>query len=440
VRSLKTALGLGLIISLTAIVALQWWLVSFTFRKITEDYVVSRLQRDIDMLLGALSFDYRERPQLLLERETQFDDRPFSGHYYRIQIEDRVLRSPTLWDQDLRFGAVSVGERRQLRSTGPLDQSLMVLAHGFRKQGHTVVVAVAEDVSTIDKDIIDFQRKYLLLSAGLLVLLLILQQVLMRRTLRPLGNVQRDLQGLARGDIRTVRDDVPEEIVPLVHEVNHLMQLLSQRVERSRRMVGDLAHALKTPLTVLRQIAQRPDLGHHPDVRHQIESQTETIRRRLERELSRARLAGSSHTGTRFDAARDLPALVEVLRQAHAVRGIQLSLDIDSAEPWPIEREDMLELAGNVIDNACKWARSQVLIRAHFNNAALLIVEDDGPGCEPSFREQLGQRGRRLDENAEGNGLGLAIVRDIVDHYEGELAFSESSLGGLGVQVVLAAR
>ncbi|MGH8601892.1 MAG: ATP-binding protein, partial [Gammaproteobacteria bacterium] len=188
---------------------------------------------------------------------------------------------------------------------------------------------------------------------------------------------------------------------------------------------------------MLRQTAQRPDLGHHPDVRHQIESQTETIRRRLERELSRARLAGSSHTGTRFDAARDLPALVEVLRQAHAVRGIQLSLDIDSAEPWPIEREDMLELAGNVIDNACKWARSQVLIRAHFNNAAVLIVEDDGPGCAPPFREQLGQRGRRLDEDAEGHGLGLAIVRDIVDHYEGKLSFSESSLGGLGVEVAL---
>lgn len=436
-RSLKTTLGLGLFVSLIAIVLLQWWLVSYTFREITENYLMTRLQRDVDMLLGGLRFPPDGQVRLQLDQQTYFDDRPFSGHYYQINVGDRVLRSDTLWDQNLNVSQAAVGEQHQQRLAGPLDQQLLALTQGFRKRGQTISITVAEDISAILAEIADFQTRYLLISGALLLLLLLLQQLLMRQTLLPLKGVQRDLQHLSRGEIRTVRETVPHELLPLVREVNRLLQLLNQRVERSRRMVGNLAHALKTPLSVLRQTGQATALEDQPAIREQILNQTNIIHQRLERELNRARLAGDSNTGARFCPGEDLPALMTMLEQAYSERGIRLTLRQNHSGYWPAEREDMLELSGNLIDNACKWAQTQVLVTIAADPAIGLSVEDDGPGCPPELRNMLGERGRRMDEQTDGHGLGLAIVRDIVDHYDGELAFSESALGGLHVSVSL---
>jgi signal transduction histidine kinase len=437
VRSLKGKLGLGLAISLTAIIALQWWLASYTLHEVTEEYIRERLQQDIDMLLAAANFSDTGQLDLNLQQQTYFDDRPFSGHYYRIETAEAVLRSPTLWDQDLPVTAALPGQQQHKRFTGPLEQPLLVLVQGFRKQGHDISIAVAEDLTIIERRISAFQRNYLLLSLILLVLLLILQRLMIGRALGPLKEVQQDLQGLARGETTAVRETVPIEIQPLVHEVNRLLQLLSQRVERSRRMVGNLAHALKTPLTVLARIAEHPALEQQPELRKQLNTQTESIRERLERELSRARLAGSANTGARFDPGEDLPALLDLLRTIYAERNIELTLHNGSGSPWPAEREDMLELAGNLIDNACKWARTQVIVTVASPPRVSLTVEDDGPGCPPELHENLAERGLRLDERQEGHGLGLDIVRTIVEHYNGKLELSESSLGGLRIKVTL---
>lgn len=435
-KSLKATLGFGLIISLVAIVLLQWWLVSVTFREITENYVVSRLQQEVDMLLGGLVFNNAGKAELRLDQETHFDNRPLSGHYYHIRIGEQILRSPTLWDQELPIAEVTVGERRQYRQPGPLDQQLLILAQGFRKQGHEITIAVAEDISAIEQQIAAFQRNYFLLSAALLALLLLLQHFLVRRTLRPLDGVQEDLQKLGRGERDNVREEVPAEIRPLVSELNRLLNLLSQRVDRSRQMVGNLAHALKTPLSILVQTSESPELDDRPHIRRQIAEQTHTIRDRLERELSRARLAGDSSSGRRFSPADDLPELINVLRQAYPGREIDLTVD-GTVPAWPAEREDMLEMSGNLIDNACKWAKNSVSVSVPDMGLYQLIVEDDGPGCGDDARARIGERGRRFDEQAGGHGLGLSIVRDIVEHYDGELAFDESAAGGLKVTVTL---
>lgn len=436
-RSLKATLGFGLIVSLVAIVLLQWWLVSVTFREITENYVVSRLQQEVDMLLGGLVFASSGDAEIRLDQETHFDNRPFSGHYYHIQIEGQKLRSATLWDQDLSVDTLPVGERRQMHMAGPLDQQLLVLAQGFRKQGRNITVAVAEDISAIEQQIATFQRNYFLLSAALLVLLLLLQHVLVRRTLKPLQGVQEDLRKLERGEQHSVREEVPAEIRPLVSEFNRLLNLLSQRAQRSRQMVGNLAHALKTPLSVLVQTSESSELKELPHLRRQIAEQTQTIRERLERELSRARMAGDSSSGRRFSPATDLPGLIGVLRQAYPDRDIDLIVD-NTVSAWQAEREDMLELSGNLIDNACKWANNKIRVTVPGPGLHQLIVEDDGPGCPADSHERMSVRGQRLDEQQTGgHGLGLAIARDIVDHYQGKLTFGESDLGGLRVEVRL---
>lgn len=436
-KSLRGKLGLGLAISLTFIMALQWWLASYTLREVTQSYVQSRLQIDVDNLLAGLVFDVDGKAVLNLEQQTYFDERPFSGHYYRIETATTTLRSATLWDQDLNVAPVNVGEKQQLRQIGPLEQPLLILVQGFRKQGQDVSIAVAEDLSLIEANITDFQRDYLLLSTGLLILLLILQTLLLHRALAPVQGVQKDLRRLARGEINSVRENVPEEIRPLVREVNRLLQLLSQRVQRSRRMVGNLAHALKTPLTILTQSARNPALDENPALRQQLEQQTQAIHERLQQELSRARLAGSPNSGARFNPATDLPPLMDVLRHAHAMLDINIQLVNKSIGNWPVEREDMLELLGNLIDNACKWCKSEVQVKLPDTDKLMVIVDDDGPGCPPELRTSMAERGVRLDERKEGHGLGLAIVRDIAEQYQGTLSFSKSRLGGLRVEVVL---
>lgn len=438
-RSLKTTLGLGLLVSLIAIVLLQWWLVSFTFREITENYVTSRLQGDVDMLLGAITFDQDGQASIELKQQTYFDDKPFSGHYYHIEIGDQVLRSATLWDQNLDVDAIAMGQRRQQRLAGPLDQELLVLSEGFRKQGHTISISVAEDISSLQAEIADFQTRYLAFSGILLLLLLALQYLLMRQTLAPLQGIQNDLKKLARGEIRAVREHAPGEILPLVREVNRLLMLLNQRVERSRRMVGNLAHALKTPLSVLRQIGQSERLDDQPAVRKQILEQTHAIHQRLERELNRARLAGNNSSGARFNPDTDLPPLTAMLEQIYTERAIKILLHQHYKGNWAAEREDMLELIGNLVDNACKWAHSRIEVTVAADPAMQLTVADDGPGCPPDLRATLDQRGQRFDEQTDGHGLGLAIVRDIVDHYDGHLEFGASELGGLHVRVSLPA-
>lgn len=435
-QSLKRTLGFGLIISLTAIVLLQWLLVSITFREITKNYVVSRLQHEVDELLGSLAFDRNGEPVLSNHVTDEYDGRPYSGQYYRLQVDDHILRSSTLWDQDLNVERVPAGKSRQLRLPGPLDQKLLVLAQGFRKQEHAVTVAVAEDISAIDQQINTFQRNYFLLSAILLALLLMLQVFLVHRSLKPLQGVQTDLQKLGRGETSRVREEVPAEIRPLVGEVNRLLQLLNQRVERSRQMVGNLAHALKTPLSVLIRLSESSDLKDRPQTRTTITEQTRIIQNRLERELSRARLAGDSSSGRRFNPTTDLPALVNVLRQAYQDKKINLKIAED-AGTWPAEREDMLELIGNLLDNACKWAATRVDITLPVTGHHALTIDDDGPGLSAELHAQLGTRGKRFDEQTDGHGLGLAIASEIVEHYNGTLEFDTSSLGGLHVRINL---
>ncbi len=435
-RSLKATLGFGLIVSLIAIVVLQWWLVSITFREITENYIITRLQHEVDELLGALTFDPSGQAVLNLDDSGKFQGRPFSGRYYRLQIGDQVLRSRTLWDHDLDIDPVSIGVSRQSRIAGPLEQQLLVLTQGFRKQGHAVTVTVAEDISAINQQIATFQRNYFLLSAILLAFLLLLQFFLLRRTLKPLTGVQSDLQNLGRGETNRIREDVPTEIRPLVREVNRLLQLLNQRVERSRQMVGNLAHSLKTPLSVLVQTGESSALDNQPQIRKTITEQTQTIQNRLERELSRARLAGDSNSGRRFYPATDLPSLINVLQQAYPDKTVSLDIP-DNTEAWPAEREDMLELIGNLVDNACKWATARITITLQINAEHGLSIDDDGPGLPSDLHAQLGIRGRRFDERTDGHGLGLAIAEEIVEHYNGRLEFDTSPLGGLHVHIRL---
>ena len=233
-----------------------------------------------------------------------------------------------------------------------------------------------------------------------------------------------------------LRQQVPSEIAPLVDEVNRLLSVLRQRLTRSRNAMGNLAHALKTPMTRMVQILEREPATSD---RRQLAELVQQIEQRIEKEMSRARMAGRAPGDLWPEPAQDVRDLVATLETVHQRHGI---VDLEMQEGLHIvaDREDIMELLGNLLDNAYKWATSRIILRLAADDGLRILVEDDGPGLDEKKRQDVLRRGTRLDESKHGHGLGLAIVREIVAVYHGSLELGHSSLlGGLRVCVHLPA-
>ncbi len=434
-RSLLARLSLGLGLSLIVLFALQWWVVNTAARSLAESYVVSRLEHDAESFLANIDFPADGVMKFDANHYNPIYYVPFSGHYFLLQSAEQLQRSRSLWDQE--FPAYVVTDEPQYLA-GPESQRLLVIVREYYKQGNALRIVVAEDMTPLQHQLDQFEQYYALISLVVMILVILLQAGIAKRSLRPLGFVIDDMKRLEVGEVAELREDVPDEVQPLVKEFNHLLQLMRQRLERSRSALGNLAHALKTPLTVMMQLEETDVLKQQPQLQGQLKDQTIQIRQIIDRQLKRARLAGVSTPGLSFDAAKELEGLAQVLRQIYADRGLQIELDISADKFFAGDREDMMELFGNLLDNACKWANQCVLLTVYDKPGLVVSVEDDGPGCAPELRQQLDQRGQRLDESTAGHGLGLAIVRDIVEHYQGSLVFTESdALGGFRVDVVL---
>jgi signal transduction histidine kinase len=251
--------------------------------------------------------------------------------------------------------------------------------------------------------------------------------------LRSLDSIRGAVLEMRKRGTHLTADDTPAEVRPLVDEVNRLLAFVDRRLHQSRTAIGNLSHAVKTPLAALFRLLDDPALASTPDLKRAMQEQADAIHSRIDRELRRARLAGDAPTAATFDAHAELPALVQVLGQIHREKSVSIQWTAPAGS-LPFDRQDLVELIGNLADNACKWARTQVRIEIREREGYDIIVADDGPGCSADDLESLGTRGQRIDESVPGHGLGLAIARDIVDFAGGGLAFARSEdLGGLVV-------
>lgn len=437
-NSLQGRLGAGLIVALLAVFLLQGIAVSLFLRHMTTDYLASRLEHDAENLLAAIQPLPDGGIVLDSAKLDPLYQRPYSGHYYRIDTTQQAVRSRSLWDHDLAGGLLPVGAQQRLDQHGPEHQPLLVVSRGYRKGEQDITITVAEDLSLIRQSMHRLQWFLLALSLAVVTTLILLQRWLVRRSLRPLMQVQTEIDSLERGDIAALPEQVPSELRPLTREVNRLLTAFSERLQRYRNALGNLAHALKTPLSLLHQLASDPALTAMPELRERLTAPVTAMRQLIERELKRARLAGGSVPGRRFVPAQELPPLLDVLRRIHRDKPLDFDWHIAGELTVSADREDMLELLGNLLDNACKWSRGQIRITAAAQPGFYLCVEDDGPGCSAEQLASLTERGVRIDESTAGHGLGLAIASDIVAGYGGELRFSRSdSLGGLRVEVQL---
>jgi signal transduction histidine kinase len=437
-KSLKARLGVGLALSLITLFTLQWFAVTGYMRRLVEGYASSRLSHDMDNILAGVSFTPDGALEIRRESVDPMYQRPFSGHYYLIRAEPaEPLRSRSLWDARFDAASPAQGQIEFAHVNGPSGQTLLPLSGGFVKGGRSVVITVAEDVSSIEAQIALFRARYAVGSLIALTALIILQTLIVRAGLLPLAKAKDDLARLERGETDSINEEMPTEALPLAREINRLLGALRERLRRSRESAGNMAHALKTPLSALQQILESDAPERDTQTQKRIESHFTTIMNRMERELSRARLAGAATPGRMFNAEADIPDIVATLEKIYREKNLAVTW---SAEPGAIvqmDREDALELVCVLMDNACKWAAKRVQVSVHNSpDGALLTVEDDGPGLPEEDIAKIVKRGARLDESSTGHGLGLSIASDIVESYAGSMEFGRSKrLNGFEARV-----
>lgn len=425
--------------SLVAVFFLLWLLISTSIRFLAEDYISARLKHDSQTLLSALQLNSRGELDLDQNRLDLIYAQPFSGHYFTVHAGDRVFRSRSLWDQTLDTQMLEPGTSVSLHRSGPQQQPLLILSSGYSRDNQRITISIAEDITSIESDIADFQRRFALVAAVLLLALILIQSIILRRGLHPLQKIQKEVSLLESGQRERLSEQVPNEVRPLIQEMNRLLGVLSARMQRSRNALGDLAHALKKPLTVLTQLQHDESMAGCEDLKHMLSSQVSAMQHTTNRILKRARLAGEGPVSTYFDIEQEIPVLLETLHRMHRQKDIKVQLDVPAGAVLNADREDMLELLGNLLDNAFKWARHQVNLSIKQKPSSIeLTIDDDGPGIPDEALTQSTQRGMRLDEQVEGHGLGLAIVEDIVRLYNGTIQLGKSdSLPGLQVRVML---
>ena len=357
-KSIQARLSLGLVAVLVVVGVVLAQLTLWLFEAGLQRYLENGLRNESENLLVAL---VRGPSGLQLDerRISAAYQRPFSGYYFRIDFDQGTWRSRSLWDLDMpKPAAPGLSDSHEL---GPEGQQLLALRADYRRLGQDISISVAQDYSPVREGFRRLQQIGLGMGLVALILILVLQRITVTRSLRPLERARQQIAQLQQGQRSQLDAEVPSELVPLVGQINHLLSHTEDSLRRSRNALGNLGHALKTPLAVLLSLASSERLQGLPEVRAQMREQLQQIQERLARELNRARLAGDALPGAQFDCDAELPGLLGTLGMIHG-EGLLLASDVSPGLLLPWDREDVLELLGNLLDNACKWADSEVRV------------------------------------------------------------------------------
>lgn len=260
-----------------------------------------------------------------------------------------------------------------------------------------------------------------------------------KRGISPFDQLRERLSAVRDGKAPRVEGSYPTEVQPLVNDLNALLDHRELAVKRAQAKAGDLAHGLKTPLAVIFQEADLAQASGHAEFATRIRQQVERMQRQIEYHLAHARAAASGATpGSRCSVHHSADGIVRTLQRLYEERGLRIDVNVNAKHQVRVQREDLDEMLGNLVENACKWAQSKVVMESSESGGRITIqIDDDGPGLPADMREAVLQRGVRADEVAPGSGLGLAIVRDLAELYGGSITLDVSPQGGVRATLLL---
>jgi signal transduction histidine kinase len=375
---------------------------------------------------------------------------PFSGWYWQIKAPggtEPLFVSDSLLDQQLKLPSQEgvVADQtltRRAYAPGPQDQRLRVVEREIRPAGpqsSPYSYAVAGDAAEVERDLGEFRTMLIAALAVLGLGLVVATLFQVRFGLAPLRAIRHDLSAIRSGEAERLEGELPTEIRPLQQELNALIQSNREIVERARTHVGNLAHALKTPLSVITNEAREKE----GPLAGKVIEQAELMRTQITHHLDRARVAARSGAiGDITDVDGVLKGLKRALDRIYEGRALDIDVRCDSGLKFQGEKQDFEEMVGNLCDNACKWAESRVWVTAMRTDGPAnfeVVVDDDGPGLTEAERAKVVKRGQRLDETKPGSGLGLSIVADLAHLYKGRFELEPSPQGGLRARLELPA-
>lgn len=435
--SLRFRLLAGAAAWIAAALAAAGLLISHLF----ADHAARRLDAELTAHLNQLAAALAVSPQGEITVSGPLSDprfrRPLSGLYWRVEPgEGAVLRSRSLWDQDFVLpadDAPEMGAHRH-RLPGPMGRDVIVLERMVRpaEGGGAARLAAAADAAELDQAAADFNRPLIWSLAALWAALTAAAVAQVQVGLRPLARLRADLARVRAGEIARLPPDAPREVAPVAAELNAVLDHDAAVVARARLEAGNLAHALKTDLAILHNDAEKLAAA---DMAQRVERMT----RQIDRHMARARAAASAGglgvggaSRIRTAVAPAAERLLRAMARLHADRGLTLVNAVPPGLQFYGDAEDLTEMLGNLLDNACKWATRRVEATARPLPGGLieLVVVDDGPGLPEAARAAVLQAGVRLDESAPGAGLGLAVTLDLALLYGGGLSLEPAEAGG----------
>ncbi|WP_394125602.1 ATP-binding protein [Vibrio hepatarius] len=431
--SLKSRLVLAAIVWLTAMVIAAGVSVPTQVFNYMVDDTKSQLSIYMDEISASLEADEKGALTLTTNLSDPRFNRPYSGLYWSARTDADLLRSRSLWDQKIE---AKKGIKKEY--FGARDEKLIYLKTTLYYPDYDgpIEVLVGIDEQPIEDTVRDLMSQLWIILALLYfgVLAVIMLQV--QWSLHPLTKMHNELSQLRSGDKKQLEEDYPKEVAPVVSDLNALVFHYQELLERARHHAGNLSHALKTPLSVLKNEIHNFD----SDTQKLLQPPVDQIQSQIDYHLGRARMAGSKNIlAVRANPSERVDAISMAFDKVYASREIALINELDSDIEVAVDKTDLDEMVGNLLENAYKWSSS--IIRVHSQQSKEgdidIIIEDDGPGIPDDKIQQAVKRGVRLDETTPGTGLGLNIVSEMAHSYRGVLTLSRSSMGGLRAQLTL---
>lgn len=417
--------GLGMLL----VSALATWWLGAMYERSARATLDARLGNDLISVLALAEVDAQGRVQFRRELVNEDYRRVFSGAYWQVQTAQgqALAQSRSLWDGALGVPpTLQTGPAQAFDTAGPLDQRLRAVAQQVTlpRAATPLRVVVAADRSALDAQVSSFRQRTAL---ALIVLVALWFAVLVSQVhygLRPLAELRRIAEQVRNGEnVRFPQQGLVKEVAPLADELNALLDHHGRMVQRARRSAADLAHALKTPLTVLGTEAE----GDGSDWRQTVRGETARMQASIDRYLA---VGVAADHQQRTPVGPVLDALCRLMQRVHGDRDVRFSCDANAQGLFAGAREDLEEMLGNLLDNAGKWAAHTVEVRVRHEGTRMRFeVRDDGAGLPEEQLENVLGRGVRLDERASGSGLGLAIVADIAESYGGTLTLRNGAPG-----------